>query len=342
MKAAIYNPYLDTLGGGERYTMAFAQVLLKQGYRVDVQWKDSEIKEKLEGRFGIDLDGVNFVADIKRGDGYDICFWVSDGSIPLLRSRKNILHFQIPFKNINGKTILNKMKFYRVNRVICNSYFTKNYIDNEFGVKSEVIYPPVGIDTIKPKKKENLIISVGRFSQLTQAKRQDVLVSAFKKLYDSGFKSWQLILAGGVEVGVDEYVEKLEENSKGYPIKIIKSPTWKMLKDFYGKARMFWSASGYNVDEKKEPEKVEHFGITTVEAMAGGAIPLIYDAGGHREIISDGENGYLWKSTKALLLKTQEIAKNRQLQIKLSKNAHISSNVYEYERFEAQVLAILK
>ena len=341
MKAAIYNPYLDTLGGGERYSMAFAGVLAKKGFRVDVQWKDSEIKEKLEERFGIKLEGINFVTDIKRGDGYDICFWVSDGSIPLLRARKNFLHFQIPFKNINGKTILNKMKFYRIKTVICNSYFTKRHIDREYGVKSKVIYPPVSIDKIKPKKKENLIISVGRFSQLTQAKRQDVLVSAFKKLYNAGLKNWQLILAGGVEVGVDDYVEKLEENSKGYPIKFIISPSWKVLKDLYGKAKMFWSASGYNIDEKKEPEKVEHFGITVVEAMAAGTIPLIFDAGGHREIVSEGENGFLWINTKTLLRATQEIAKNKQLQVNLSKNALISSKVYEYERFEALVLEIL-
>jgi len=53
MKAAIFNPYLDTLGGGERYTMAFAKVLSKKGYRVDVGWKDASIKAKIEDRFGI-------------------------------------------------------------------------------------------------------------------------------------------------------------------------------------------------------------------------------------------------------------------------------------------------
>ena len=78
MRAAIYNPYLDTLGGGERYTMAFAQSLVKKGFRVNVQWKNTSIKKKLEERFGIKLDGIFFVKDIKRGEGYDICLWLSD------------------------------------------------------------------------------------------------------------------------------------------------------------------------------------------------------------------------------------------------------------------------
>ena len=134
MRAAIYNPYLDTLGGGERYSMAFATVLAKKGYRVDVEWKSKAIKGKLEERFGLKLEGINIVKDVKRGDGYDICFWVSDGSIPLLRARKNFLHFQFPFQNVNGKTLLNKMKLFRINKFICNSFFTKGYIDKEYGV----------------------------------------------------------------------------------------------------------------------------------------------------------------------------------------------------------------
>jgi hypothetical protein len=44
MRAAIYNPYLDTLGGGERYTLAVATTLFKNGYQVDIEWKGKEIK----------------------------------------------------------------------------------------------------------------------------------------------------------------------------------------------------------------------------------------------------------------------------------------------------------
>ena len=341
MRAAIYNPYLDTLGGGERYTMAFAQVLVKNGYRVDVQWKSKSIKKKLEQRFGIKLAGVNFTKDIKRGDGYDICFWVSDGSVPILRARRNFLHFQFPFKDVNGKTLLNKMKLFRINKIICNSYFTKNFVDTEYGVNSVVIYPPVDVRKIKPKRKENLIVSIGRFSQLEQVKRQDVLVKAFKKLYDSGFREWEMILAGGVEVGVDDYVDRLRKASEGYPIKILESPSWKEIKDSYGRAKIFWTATGFSVEEDKEPKRVEHFGITVVEAMAAGAVPIAFSAGGHKEIIADADNGFLWKDVRQLLAKTRRLIDDIKLLRRLSSKAKESSLVYEYERFEAQVSKII-
>jgi glycosyltransferase involved in cell wall biosynthesis len=341
MRAAIYNPYMDTLGGGERYTMAFAMVLSQKTYNVDVQWKSKSIKKKLEDRFGLKLKNINIVKDIKRGDGYDVCFWVSDGSIPLLRARYNFIHFQFPFKNVNGETLINKMKLYRVNKIICNSYFTKKNIDREYGVDSIVIYPPVDIDKIKPKRKENIILSVGRFSQLTQAKRQDVLIAAFKKLCDLGYDDWRLILAGGVEVGVDSLSE-LKEEARGYPIDIIESPDFKEIVKLYGKSKIFWSASGYGRDEKKEPKKVEHFGITVVEAMAAKVAPLIYSAGGHKEIVKNGFNGYLWKKRKELVRKTRVLIEDSKLLRKLSKNAKESSKVYEYARFETQVCNLIR
>jgi glycosyltransferase involved in cell wall biosynthesis len=198
MKAAIFNPYLDTLGGGERYTMSVARVLADNGYDVDVQWYDPGIRKQLEKRFSLSLKSISFREDVKRGDDYDLMFWVSDGSIPILRARKNILHFQFPFTRVNGKSLLNKMKLFRISNIVCNSQFTKSFIDQEFGVDSIVVYPPVDVSLFKQKQKEDIILYVGRFSQLTQAKRQDVLVEAAKLLYRSGKRGWKLVLAGVV------------------------------------------------------------------------------------------------------------------------------------------------
>lgn len=335
-KAAIVNPYLDTLGGGERYALAFADVLSRNGYGVDIQWKNGRIKKLLEGRFGKKLnENINFVSDVKRGDGYDVCFWVSDGSIPTLRARKNILHFQVPFHRVGGNSLLNKMKFFRIDKIVCNSNFTKEVIDREYGVESIVVYPPVDVDKIKPKRKENIILSVGRFSSLMQCKHQDELIKIFKKM---GLADWKLVLAGGIEVGADEFVEKLEKMIQGSPIEIIKSPDFGKLKELYGRAKIFWSASGFGEDEDKNPEKVEHFGITVVEAMAAGCIPLVFNAGGHKEIIQNSVDGFLWQTISELVKKTKMAIKNR---IALAKKAVESSKRFGYERFDKEVLALL-
>lgn len=341
MRAAIYNPYLDTLGGGERYTISAALVFAKAGYKVDVQWPNGSIKEKLEKRFGLDLSELNFVGDVKRGDGYDLCFWVSDGSVPNLRARKNLLHFQVPFQNISGKTLINRMKFFRIDKIVCNSYFTKGFIDKEYGVDSIVVYPPVDVSKIKSKKKENLILYVGRFSQLGQVKRQEMLISAFKKFYDSGLRDWKLVIAGGVEVGVGSFLKKLNKSKVGYPIEIIEGPDFKVLKDLYSRARIFWSAVGFGVDEKKNPEKVEHFGISLVEAMAGGAIPVVYRAGGYKEIVREKESGFFFTKPSQLLTITRKLIEDRKLERSISVKAKAAAQNFSNEKFENEILKII-
>jgi glycosyltransferase involved in cell wall biosynthesis len=343
MRAAIYNPYLDTLGGGERYTLSFAGVLAKNGYSVDVEWKDPEIKDTLENRFGMDLKNINIIPDVKKGDGYDLCFWVSDGSIPLMHARRNILHFQVPFHGVGGKSLMNRMKLFRINKIICNSNFTKNVIDKEFGINSIVIYPPVDTGSFKPKRKENLILYVGRFSQILQNKGQDVLIEAFKKMCDEGLNDWKFILAGGVEVGVSDGLAELKELSKGYPIEIIESPPFNALRDLYGKAKIYWSASGVDQNENTNPEKVEHFGITVVEAMAAGAVPIVFNGGGHKEIVEESVSGFLWNSAEELISKTIKlisISNNKQFHM-FETNAIKKSEDYSLANFENNIVSYI-
>lgn len=333
MKAAIFNPYLDSLGGGERYTLAVARALADKEYKVHVQWEDKSIADKLKGRFGINLNGIEFIKDIKRGDSYDVCFWVSDGSIPLLRARLNLLHFQVPFTQVDGKSLFNRMKMIRINKVVANSHFTKRFIDKEYGVKCEVVYPPVDVESFKPKVKKNMILFVGRFSQLVQSKNQDVLVRAFKKFTKEGRGDWKMVLAGGVDVGVGDYIKRLKRTIGSNNIEIKESSDFSTIKKLFGQAKLFWTASGFGVDEEKEPQKAEHFGISVVEAMSAGVVPLAYNAGGHAEIIKNEKDGFLWENVKQLVRLSLKLADDRKTLAMISNNSMKSSIKFSYERF---------
>lgn len=335
MKIGIFAPYLDTIGGGERYIMTLAEYWSQKGYEVDIFWNNSKIKKVIEERLGINLDKIEFVEDIFSSKislpqrwqitkKYDLIFYVSDGSIPFLFAKKNILHFQVPFKGVGGKSLLNRLKLIKFKHVVCNSNFTKKHIDQEYGIKSQVVYPPVAVEDFKPGKKENLILSVGRFVKTGQqkglirplhSKKQNVLIEAFKKVCGQGSKGWQLILVGGVLKEDESHVDALKKLANGYPIKIKTNIKFAELKKYYGKAKIFWHAAGFGEDESQHPERVEHFGIAVVEAMAAGCAPVVVNKGGLPEIVKNGLNGLLWK-TKADLVKNtlQLIAESQAVQ----------------------------
>ena len=337
-RAGIYNPYWDSLGGGEKYTANVVKLLLDLGWTVDVWWKE-DISDKLHQRFGLDVAAANFISQ-KPTSEYDLLFWVSDGSLPVSLAKKTIIHFQFPFANVAGRNLPNRLKssFYTF---VVNSKFTKRFIDAEFGVDSQVVYPPIDVGFFSPGPKTNTILYVGRFSQLTQQKGQLYLVEAFAKL-EQKLGGWRLVLAGNTDVGTEvEYLATLSKSAVGHAVEIVTNPNIGRLRDLYSQAKFFWSAAGYGFDPEQDPLKVEHFGMTVVEAMASGCVPIVSALGGHLEIVTNGETGYLWSTPDEMIKYTLDLVGDAKKWQKLSQAALVSSNRFSTGEFRLKFTQLL-
>ena len=315
MVIGIYNPYRKTLGGGEQYLFSFASYFLQNKQTVIYFSEDKNVVQQVEERFGISLKKMNVQPPVfEHGNiiqkflatrQLDILLFYSDGSIPVAFAKKNYLIFQFPVPWVSAASWKNKMKLSRINGIIVNSQFTKRFIDKTFSINSLVITPAIQLNDYTIAQKEKLILSVGRFTKGMNTKKQDILIDAFKKFVDGGASGWTFVLAGGVlDQDLDE-IERLKKKTQGYPITIEPNIEKQRLRSLYAKSFCFWHAAGFGVDEEKNPEQVEHFGITTLEAMASGSVPIVYPAGGQKEIIEDGKSGFYWRSIEELLQKTQ-------------------------------------
>jgi len=342
-KALIFSPYLDSFGGGEVYALNFATCFKKNGYQVELAWKDKDIISPYKDRFNLDLSEFVFNSSLydlfthksspwatyQKTKKYDSIFFLSDGSIPFLFGKKNFLHFQVPFTNLD-KSFLARLKLLN-QTVICNSKFTKHTIDRQLGISSQVLYPPVEMRNEAPKEK--IILGVGRFTSAMHNKRQDVLVEAFKKLSNKGLKNWKLLLIGSDKEG-GEMVKQIRDKTQGLAVEIITNADYKTLDKAYARAQIYWHASGYEVDEKEHPEAVEHFGISTVEAMSAGCIPIVINKGGQKEIVDEGSNGYLFETVDELVSKTTTlISLTKEKQNTLRANARETAAVFSRETF---------
>lgn len=349
MRIGIFDPYLDTLAGGEKYMLTAATCLAKN-HSVSIFWDSDEkenIKLEAKNKLGIDLANIDIVDNIfststpfyKRlleSRKYDAILLLSDGSFPMLLCSL-ALHFQSPLEWVNGRTLKNRIKLSRVKHVICNSQFTRSFIDKELGIKSSVIYPPVNIShNFTYAEKKNIILNVGRFGIKTQGssyKKQEILVEAFKDMIKEGLRGWELILVVSFKKEQQEQFDNFKKTVLGFPVHIIENPTNGVLWEMYKKAKIYWHAAGFGEDIQKNPDRAEHFGIATVEAMSVGAVPIVIGLGGQIEIVENGQNGFLWKTTQELVNKTNQVINDSNLWKNLSKEAVNRAKDFSQEKF---------
>ena len=346
MNIGIYSPYLDTLTGGEKYILTAASSLSKE-HRVTIFWDDSSILEKAAKKFNLEFNNVVVSSNIFSADTgfikryiqtlkYDRILFLSDGSIPLVGAKKLLIHFQFPVEWVNTNSFLFLFKKSRVSKIICNSYFTKQFIDKKFGVNSFLLYPPATTATEVKKKKENIILTVGRFSLLkngTDFKKLGIMVKNFKKFQKKRLKGWTMAIVTSVRPDLENAFKTFEESIKSSHIKIYKNASFQLTEEMYSKAKIYWHAAGFGEDLIRHPERAEHFGISTVEAMSHGCIPVVINAGGQKEIVNDGDNGFLWNTEDELVEKTHAIAVNKEDLKRIAERAVESSERFSNERF---------
>lgn len=354
MRIGIFDPYLDDIGGGEKYMMTLASVLASE-YEVDIFWDNPKDLDLVCERFSIDTTRFNLVKNIFRPEigslerllqtqKYHAIIFLSDGSIPLVGSRKLFIHIQQPLEQFQNN-LFGKIKLMRVTKFFYNSFYTQRFVDRKFHLHSEVIYPPVALHP-KEISKENIILHVGRFRTKNVSngdyKKQAVMIKAFKEMIDRGLKNWKFVLAVSFPENAQEDFEKMRQTTKGYPIEFLINQKNEALWDSYTKAKIYWHASGFGEDLEKHPEYAEHFGISTVEAMGAGVVPVVINEGGQKEIVEEGVTGMLWNSLEELEEKTVALTKNTSLLKKLSTAAEKRAQAFSLEVFREKVLSLVK
>lgn len=228
------------------------------------------------------------------------------------------------------------------------SRYSQSWIQRYWGQPSQLLYPPVAVERFAPKAndlnaKRNQIVSVGRFFAGNHNKKHDVLIQAFRRLVDEGLAGWELHLAGGTlpDAIHANYLAELRRMAEGYPITLHPDLAGERLIRLYGESALYWHAAGYGESETRDPIKFEHFGITTVEAMAAGCVPIVLGQGGQRELIEPGQDGYLWYTSDELLRHTRALIEQPERRVQMAAAAQQSSRRFDRSHFHARLAETL-
>jgi len=370
LRVGLYSPYLGaTVGGGEKYLGVVAEALRESfpDLSLDLIGSLPIDRGRYEAALHLDLSRINLRSTNQRATGL-LSLANRLGWLRPMRNR--LLSFQAG-RHTGGYDLLLAM-VYRIpvacnarrglvlcqfpyvpsdpdhlrgyQGIVCQSEYVRGWVERLWNRPAVVLEPPVEVPDQPPdwNLKRNMILSVGRFFVGGHSKRQDAMVEQFQRLCDEGLTGWELHLAGTVHRDGPHagYFESVESAAAGYPIILHPDAGYSDLRLLYSQASIYWHAAGYGADLDGNPDAAEHFGIATAEAMACGAVPIVFAAGGQVEVVPAG-TGYLWTETDQLRTLTSLVIADPQQRRAVGEAARLSVVRYAIPTFKMRLAKLI-
>jgi glycosyltransferase involved in cell wall biosynthesis len=349
-------------GGGEKLTLVLAEHL-SLGHNVSLFSAEPLDVSSLEQFFDVDLSRVKVICLENPGSLSRVLARLSSSngqSVSLHHERQLRTHkldlfinnsyasglrcptprgiFMCMFPHPASPAVSNVVDSYST--IVAISRYAADWVSKRWDRHSEVLYPPCDDMGPPTSAKEKIILHVGRFiadsvEDERHHKRQDLLIETFKRMTDLHQRGWQLHFTGSLSTDKKTrmFVDTLRHAAEGLPVFFHFNAPRDELRELYRSAAIYWHATGYGVDADKYPSTQEHFGISTVEAMSAGAVPVVYATGGQKEIVTDEVDGYWWTGIDRLMNQTRRLANDDKLRFRLSQQAVLYSKRFSKENF---------
>jgi glycosyltransferase involved in cell wall biosynthesis len=356
-RVAIYSPYNFTPGGGERYILTIAEAFRDAADVALITPRPfSRTRILTMGReLGLDLDHIEVIPlyALLEYPPFDLSFVLGNEIFPRIGrlAKRNIFMCQFPFP-LEGEDQIPELRpnWDGYDLLLTNSPFTQRHASrlvDAFKLPPrpiEVLSPPVPLQPVGRNKRAQ-ILHVGRFFTGGHCKRQDILIEAFRKLHGDGLNA-ELHLAGSLHPEAEhrDYYAGLIDRASGLPVHFHVNCTVMRLRELYQQSLAYWHATGFGEDAIREPHKMEHFGISLVEAMSAGCIPIVFGEGGPVEIVEHGVSGFHFRTIDQLCALTRKVMVDMPKQdiARMTNAAVQTAQSYSDVAFKAKILALAK
>jgi glycosyltransferase involved in cell wall biosynthesis len=234
-----------------------------------------------------------------------------------------------------------RLESYQIKTAI--SDFTRIQTRRLWDLECRVVHPP-GATDFPSVSKDNIILSTGRFAVAGEGRDNGQLemLYTFDALY-AELKNWKYFQVGNSSGSVEHraYLDELHRVGAESHAQVLPNVERSQVRSLFERAGIFWNAAGYSEKEKEHPELAEHFGITTIEAMAAGCVPVVVNRGIQGEIVQHGVNGYLWESTDHLKEYTLLLAHDESLRKRMSAAARERARGFSREAVKEKLLGLV-
>jgi glycosyltransferase involved in cell wall biosynthesis len=375
VKVGVWDRYWSTVGGGEQYAGAIA-LALAEAHEVDLLTPEPFDAALLHDRLGLDLTplrqvpvgvfaevAAERVAVAEASAAYDLFVNVTFlgdhpnraaagwyvahfPELPVIGRRERLALARrgerVVLRDPSAATPSRLAFLGGYGTVVANSGFTAGWIERRWRRPAEVLHPQVAVVPALPK--EPLIVAVGRFfaPRSGHCKRQLELVRAFRRLADhGGAPGWRLVLVGGCDPGHRDYLSAVRREALGLPVEVRPNAPGALVRDLLGRASLCWHGAGLGQDVDRHPERAEHFGISVVEAMSAGAVPVVVGVGGPAHTVEDGVSGVHVHDLDGFVTATRRLVADAAERDRLSVGARQRAGAFQPPAFRARVAELL-
>jgi glycosyltransferase involved in cell wall biosynthesis len=217
--------------------------------------------------------------------------------------------------------------------LLTNSVFSAETIRRVYSFKPHVLYPPVDLRKFCASEKEDLVVSVGRFDP---SKKHEILIRAFKHVKNNARCIIIGSSAGDILSGSRTYLSALEKLVRNLGLSdrvtfLVNCPSG-LLSETLSKAKVYVHCY-YG----------EHFGISVVEAMASGCVPIVNKSGGaYYDILRSGLYGFGFENEDDLAESLNLLLDNEDTWITYSEKAIVRSKCFNKENFKRRIADIVE
>lgn len=218
--------------------------------------------------------------------------------------------------------------------IVANSKFNQNVIEKCLGKRTLVINPPVTSSAIafqaNWRNRKNTVITISRFRS---AKGLEIIPKIAIYLKDCEF-----VLIGIVDSGSERCLKELSEEVERLRVQ-------NRVHIFKNKPYSFTLAALSTAKVFLHTQSTEAFGMSIVESMAAGCVPIVPRTGGPWFDVLDqkqGKYGYSYESVQEAADIIRMLVETEDLRAEVSARARERALVFDSSVFERKILSVVE
>ena len=298
MKIGIIHPTLDVIGGAEQTTLSLLKALNDTEHKVTLYTTTKNLQipinikiknlKKSTFQIGWRLQRILEIKKLfKKAKNEDLLF-VSSGNLVLSDTKKSVViychsTFESELKNLKTKKskmfaiyhnyiknqLIQQIKLLEKPTVqlIANSDYTKNKIKKLFQKESNVIYPPVKIKEMNTKNsKKSGIVTIARYSPEKNLEFNLKVIKNLNVTYKI-FGNTKFLS----QINYYNHLQTITHNEK--QIQLFCNTKRDFIENYLNSSKVYFQSSE------------ETFGISVVEGIMSGCIPIVPDNTANNETV---------------------------------------------------------